>query len=88
MYVAFEAFAVRLSFPNSLSSFLCVFWGSRSTSRARRVTPVAWRDVVFLFRSIACLLSTEGPSRSLRESPRARERAVDVLLESTSLDRI
>ena len=40
---------------------------------------------MFLFRSIACMLNTEGPSRSLWESPRARERAVDVLLESISL---
>ena len=46
-----------------------------------------WRDLVFLFRSIAFLLSTEGqgPSRSLWESPHARERAMDVLLESCSL---
>ena len=40
---------------------------------------------MFSFRSITCMLSTEGPSRSLWENPRARERAVDVLLESMSL---
>ena len=42
-------------------------------------------ELLFLFRAIACMLSTEGPSRSLWENPRARERAVDVLLESISL---
>ena len=46
-------------------------------------SPLRWRDLMFWFRSIACLLQTEGqgPSRSLWESPRVRERAVNVLLE-------
>ena len=41
---------------------------------------VCWRDIVIWFRFIACMLNTEGPSRSLWESPRARESAVGVLL--------
>ena len=40
---------------------------------------------MFSFRSITCMLRTEGPSRSLWKSPRVRERAVNVLLESISL---
>ena len=66
---------------------VCTLRGFRSTSRARRVIPVAWRDLVFVFRSITCVLKTDGPSRSLWENPRARENAVDVLLESISLCR-
>ena len=57
---------------------VCAFWESRLTSRARRTIHVALERFVFSFKAIACILSTEGPSRSQVSRPARPERAFEI----------
>ena len=62
----------QLSFPNVAFEMvpLCILGISIDVSSPTH-DPRCAGELLFLFRAIVCMLNTEGPSRSLWESPRA-----------------